>query len=196
MALRDGPEPGYIASNMADQSFANLRMNAVVIADVKGEVIYSKQVNGARASPSRPRSLLKALTEPRRWCDSNSPTSRTAESSCSGGARFDHGAADSHERGQGAIHGGSCSCATSRTGSGEALRAHVDPRFAPFRPQPESIPELQAGLAALARGDSIDVRPLDEQSIAGYTMLKDLVGTGAGPADRGASHLYLTACAA
>ena len=169
----------YIASNLTDETFVNLRIDAVAIADVKGRVIYSKQVDreAGDAVPIRP-SLLKAIT--------TSPSVihfDRLDVSHHGILMLPEGPALVSARpiltsdGKGPIHGAFVFARYLTDGEVRSLseRTLIHVSLHPLRNR--NLPaDVRAGLDALRRGDSVHVQTLDGESIAGYSLLKDLRG--------------------
>ena len=169
----------YLASNMTNETFVNLRIDAVVIAGASGRVIYSKQVNLETGIAERVRPSLRAALES---TSSISPVSNLHDSRkgllmLPEGPAFISARPILTSKGQGPIHGSFIFARylTDREVGSLSGRTLLDVSLHPIR-GPRLAADVRAGLAALNEGDSIVVRPLGRQKVAGYAVLEDLNG--------------------
>ena len=176
--IEDGNER-YIESNMADQTFVNLKLNLMLFVNSSGRLVWGRAFdleNGQVVAV--PESLQAHLTP-------DSPLLRHAdtESSVSGILLLPEGPLLFASRPiitsqrEGPIRG------TLIWGryldDAEVARfaavTHLSFRVSRFD-QPELPPDAQVARSALTQKPEILVRPLDARSIAGYALVKDIYG--------------------
>ena len=168
----------YVASNMTTQSYTNIHVNAMVITDVAGRVVFAKQVDfeNVRDVPLS-RSLMAALQA----SPALSHIDR-ADASSRGILVLPEGPVIVSARpiltskGAGPVHGtiAFVRYLTPREIQALSVRTLLQVSLHPIG-APAS-PDVREALARM-RGDEEEfVKPLDAERVAGYTLFPDLLG--------------------
>jgi PAS domain S-box-containing protein len=171
--------PAYVTSNMTNETFVNMRIDAAAIADDEGRLVYTKQVDRDRGQevPFRP-SLQKALTELPSIVRFDTPTA-----SRRGILMLPEGPVVVSSRpiltsdGHGPIRGTFVFARFLTDVEVRNLSQLTLIRVSLHAARDQDLtPGLRGALAALLGGDRVHVETLDDQTIAGYTLLKDVRG--------------------
>ncbi len=170
--------PAYLSSNTTNQTFVNMHLNAIVITDTTGHVVFSKEVDFAHGKerPFRP-ALMSALQASARLSRIDRP-----DDASQGIVVLPEGPVIVTARpiltsqGRGPIHGTLVFARdlTSREIYELSDRTLLRVSLHPLRGAAPA--DVRKAKEALWRGETTVVETLDKEHVAGYSLLRDLFG--------------------
>lgn len=178
-SFMDNENPEYVRSNLLDDTFVALRLNVLLLVDPSGWITFGKAFDlQSEQQSALPEGLMEHLSPEGLLLSPEDTRGKVA-----GVLLLDEGAMLLSSRpiltseDQGPMRGTLIMGRYLDSGEVDRLAetAHLSVAVRPFD-DPRASAEFQAVRAGLSKGVSTLVRPLSEESIGGYALLKDIYG--------------------
>jgi PAS domain S-box-containing protein len=171
--------PGFIQSNVVPRTFSDLKLNFMLFIDPSGEVVMGRgfDLEAGREVPY-PESLARQIKEDCLLLNhSDSDSSKKGIVLLSDGPALVASRPIVTSEGKGPIRGTIIMGRFLTDGGIKRLGETTRLSASGYRFDDDQMPpDWQAARAALSGGDATLVRPLNDETVAGYTVVKDVYG--------------------
>ena len=174
-------DPAYLEANYPDATFTNNRLNLIALINPQGEFVFVKAVDLDRGAvvPASTATLDFITHSPMLVRPTQSLSQTVGIAMLPDGPMLIAIRPILTSLEEGPVHGGLLMGRALTAGEIEHLGAITQLDLTLLRPDEPLPPEATAAQALLSEQHSVVVRPLNEQTVQGYTQLNDVNGTPA-----------------